>query len=81
MVKRIDWKTAPIGKFWWLVGYIQAHHEEWRVGQTMFNVLYEVRPDLSEQIRTTPLDPFYMDDASTPEFQSVCDWIERNWKS
>jgi hypothetical protein len=32
-----------------------------RQGQAYFNVLCENRPDLSEQIRGTPLDPFYKD--------------------
>lgn len=30
-----------------------------RQGQAYFNVLYSVRPDISEQIRGTDLDPFY----------------------
>jgi len=30
-----------------------------RQGQAYFNMLYEKRPDLSEQIRGTDLDPFY----------------------
>lgn len=34
---------------------------EWRYGQTLFNALAHYRPDLSEQIRTTPLDPFFRD--------------------
>lgn len=37
-------------------------HPEWRWGQAYFNVLVEHRPDLSEPIRTTELDPFYLDE-------------------
>lgn len=32
-----------------------------RLGQIYFNVLSEVRPDVSEQIRGTMFDPFHMD--------------------
>lgn len=35
---------------------------EWRLGQTYFNVLRAVRPDISEQIRgDVQYDPFYQD--------------------
>lgn len=30
-----------------------------RYGQRLFNVLYEIRPDISERLRATRLDPFY----------------------
>jgi hypothetical protein len=50
-------------------------HPEERIGQASFNVLVESRPDLSELIRTTDLDPFYNDDV-LPEFY---DWLFVNW--
>lgn len=31
----------------------------WRYGQALFNVLHDVRPDISEKVRATGLDPFY----------------------
>lgn len=31
----------------------------WRLGQTAFNVLREMRPDIAEQVRGSELDPFY----------------------
>jgi hypothetical protein len=37
-------------------------HPEWRMGQTYFNVLYAIRPDLANRIRGSSLDPFYFDD-------------------
>lgn len=46
----------------------------WRYGQTLFNVLYDVRPDLSEQVRASNIDPFY--DSNIDEFKI---WIEENW--
>ena len=30
-----------------------------RYGQTYFNLLYEFRPEIADQIRGTNLDPFY----------------------
>jgi hypothetical protein len=50
--------------------------ESWRVGQTYFNVLYRVRPDLSEAIRGTHLDPFHNDD-EVPKFLA---WASANWE-
>lgn len=47
----------------------------WRLGQTYFNVLCELRPDLSERIRTTDLDPFYRDQI-IPEFLN---WVGEQW--
>ena len=34
-------------------------HPQWRLGQTLFNVLSDVRPDLAQQVRGTEHDPFY----------------------
>lgn len=73
---KIDWPTAPIGKFWWLVGYTQATQPTWRFGQTLFNVLYLVRHDLSEQLRMTPLDPFNL---PANKLEATCQWIEEHW--
>lgn len=45
--------------------YIMAVYEarrlypEWRYGQVLFNTLFKLYPDLSEQIRGTQYDPFY----------------------
>ena len=50
---------------------------DWRYGQTMFNVLHEIRPDLSEQVRATNLDPFYKNtyNGVYPFLQ----FIQENW--
>lgn len=37
----------------------QRLHPTWRAGQTYFNVLADLRPDLADQVRGTDLDPFY----------------------
>ena len=38
-----------------------------RKGQIMFNVLYEVKPELADKIRSSNIDPFYNDN-NIPEF-------------
>lgn len=43
------------------IAIAQAHnaHPEWRYGQLLFNVVHELRPDISERLRSTSVDPFY----------------------
>jgi hypothetical protein len=38
-----------------------TRYKNWRLGQTMFNVLAELRPDIAERVRATEADPFYAD--------------------
>ena len=47
-----------------------------RLGQVYFNVLHDVRPDISEKIRGTMFDPFHMD--SIPP--KVKDTVRRMWE-
>lgn len=44
-----------------LVVVTRAENPSWRKGQTYFNVLFDVRPDISEKIRATNLDPYHND--------------------
>lgn len=60
---------------------VEAAHRSnpgWRLGQAAFNVLRENRPDLSEQIRATKLDPFHSTDLTSilPKFY---EWAEQHW--
>lgn len=50
-----------------------------RYGQAMFNHLYQVRPDLSEQIRGSNKDPFYISGLSDPIWDRFVEFIETNW--
>lgn len=59
------------------VGRAVVEHPLWREGQAAFNVLWEMRPDLSRLIRATPLDPFYSFSVP-PEFYA---WVERSWEA
>lgn len=60
----------------------QAKYNRWRIGQTLFNVLSEQRPDLSIQVQGTDLDPFYLD-CTRPSVQEKIDmylrWVKDNW--
>ena len=53
---------------------IQSEERDWRWGQTLFNVLYRYRQDLSEQVRGTELDPFHRSDAT-----DFLEWVQKNW--
>lgn len=62
-------------EFWVKVDQYLIRHPEQRFGQAVFNVLVIYRPDLSEQIRGTDLDPFYLD--SLPD--NIHQWLYRHW--
>lgn len=49
---------------------------EQRWGQYYFNCLHSLRPDLSEQIRGTKLDPFHMDEVPAETLKFLID----NWE-
>jgi len=42
-------------------------HPEWRMGQTYYHVLHELRPDISEYVRGSQYDPFH-EDKVIPDF-------------
>lgn len=50
--------------------------DPWRFGQTCFNVLHDVRPDLSPKVRGNhDLDPFYVDHKLPAFFE----FLKENW--
>lgn len=59
------------------VGLTQAGLPNWRSGQTHFNVLCDMRPDLSERVRATELDPFHLD-SRLPQFLA---FLEAEWNT
>ena len=48
-------------------------HPEWRWGQTLFNVLHDVRPDLANGVRGSDIDPFHRDSVASRFLQEVED--------
>lgn len=55
-----------------LVGKTRKEYPRWRKGQTMFNVLLDLRPDIAERIRDTELDPFHRDEV----VPKLLDWLK-----
>lgn len=56
---------------------------EWtgeRYGQAFFNVLAEYRPDLSEVIRGTELDPFHKDTSDSDFWDILSCYITNHWE-
>lgn len=50
-----------------------------RYGQAAFNYLAEVRPDLSERVRGTYLDPFYASSVADNRFINFMGFLRENW--
>ena len=46
-----------------------------RLGQSYFNLLHEVRPDLANELRGSMLDPFFKERIT----QVVHDWVAERW--
>lgn len=50
-----------------------------RLGQMYFNELYAIRPDLSEMIRATLLDPFHAKEEWDPRLMRFFEFIKEKW--
>jgi hypothetical protein len=46
-------------------------HSEWRIGQTFFNCLYMISPDVANEIRGTKNDPFNNDSKLANFFECI----------
>lgn len=57
----------------------RARREGERYGQAMFNHLCSVRPDLSEKVRGSDMDAFYVEKLSDPRWDRFVEYIEKNW--
>ncbi len=67
-------------QFWLAVAGRQVANPNERHGQAAFNHLFAVRPDLSEQVRGTPMDPFYRD-SNHPGWERFVVFLEKNWET
>jgi hypothetical protein len=56
---------------------MQRRHPEWRRGQTAYNVLRRLRPDLVDEVLFTPLDPFSQDE----RLEAFLSYIEEHWET
>jgi len=50
------------GEYLKRVNLHKTTHPNLRYGQALFNVLYEIYPELADDIRSTNNDPYYSDD-------------------
>lgn len=55
--------------------YAKGMNSEWRMGQTIFNTLWNYRPDLATAIQGTGYDPFYRE----VSIDACLDYLRRNW--
>jgi hypothetical protein len=60
-------------------GILRARKTGERYCQAMFNHLCEVRPDLSEQVQGSIMDPFYAVSPQDPRWDKFVAFIETNW--
>lgn len=52
-----------------------------RYGQAVFNLLHEVRPQLSEQVRGTGMDPYHVLDTKDASWRKFVAFLESHWYS
>lgn len=50
----------------------QMLHKALRKGQLLFNILFQLRPDLAELLRGSPSDPFYNDNNIPKALRLIC---------
>ena len=66
-------------EYWQFVASTKESHRpettNQRYGQWYFNCLVKIRPDISEKIRSTKLDPFFREKVS----QETEEFVEANW--
>lgn len=55
-----------------LVAHYRAENPAQRDGQAHFNLLHELHPEIADEIRSTPIDPFHVD-AALPAFHTFVD--------
>lgn len=58
-------RVKDVPSFWRRVQDYQRDvlvNSTWRQGQLYFNALYDVDPELANEVRGTTIDPFYLDD-------------------
>lgn len=71
-------KQLTATTFWEICTHVQAATPSWRWGQTAFNTLWELRPEMAEFIRGSSIDPFYASSQSL-EMGKFWAWLDNNW--
>ena len=73
-----------LDEYWNQVLKTYKANPNWRYGQAAFNVLYEVRPDLSEKVQgdtdsETGKDPFHLQTTNCPNWHNYVAFLKENW--
>lgn len=76
----VDWSIMTITDYFLRVQAVFLYTDE-RWGQACFNVLWEYRPDLAEQIRGTDLDPFYKGEGNLDFWPAFYNFLTENLDS
>lgn len=58
-------EDVNVQDFYVLADAMHKTNFSWRWGQTLFNTLLMIRPDLAEKVRATDSDPFYASNSPT----------------
>lgn len=72
-------REMTLVKFYERVQQTAKNLPNWRVGQCLFNELYNVAPDISERIRATQADPFHSDSVHDVSYMRAIAVIEALW--
>jgi|GEM_PF-3935375 hypothetical protein len=50
-------------------------HRNWRYGQALFNVLFDMYPNSANKVRGTNADPFYAKNTKSPQVGEFMDFL------
>jgi len=50
-----------------------------RIGESAFKILCEIRPDLAEKLKFSPIDPYYLTDKNQSVWTKFVCFIKDNW--
>jgi hypothetical protein len=70
---------ADIADFWINVATNYTKYPQQRYGQILFNVLSDMRPDLSKQVIDQDFDPYYTNSVDDKRVQDFTSFLTRNW--
>lgn len=66
-------------EFYQEVVKVKKAHPEWRIGQALFNTLFEARPDIANTLKGTPDDPFVCNTVRDLGYLRATEKIEELW--
>ncbi len=64
-------------KFWNLIKNYETHFTSWRYGQILFNALFDVNPELANEIRASDLDPFFETERNSKKITKFIEFVTK----